>query len=621
LFAWTAVEADVALPNLRCTRPGRRVSFTTVEAPEAARQVSGAFGRETDGGSWIMLTPERLIYAALALCCTSGPALAYIDAPPTLGRLVQYDATYIVVMQVEKVSKEKQAIIYKKVADLKGKYPTDRIKQHVSRRLADAPGPQDNPRPRGGTSILDWAEPGKLAIFFQDGNRKASATCVGKAWYFGWEGKDGWWGLNEFEERAWAWAYIGSVEKLRDHVTAIMAGKEVVVTAARHDKAGGGNRELWDNQTSYRNLTRDRKIRVWRIRASRKITSHLDVRDKPDYVVGLGTGDRAAVPGLVKDLKSKDPSVRGQAAEELCQVGPEAKDAIAALTEALKDPDGRVRVNAAEAVWRVGRKPEAAVTVLVAALGDKEVQCRRLAAETLWRMGPAARGAVGALAEALKDKDGDVRWDAAETLWRIGPEARAAITGLTGALKHEDRNVRRSAAGALGSLGPEAKVAVPALTKALQDKDLQTRHFAARALVRLGDREAKQAAAPILRDALQRTPDQRVRAEIIVFLWTIGPEPESTFPGLKTGDTGDMWTTTQLLRKVDKDIQKNAVPTLIAAFKGTRDANGRADFVRALGEIGPAAKASVPALTEALKDKAENVRNAATEALKKIQQK
>src|SRR5258708_7929483 len=127
------------------------------------------FGHESVEGSWIMRKATRLISVAIGLCCTSGPALAYIDAPPTLGRLVQYDATYIVVMQVEKVNTEKQAIIYKKVADLKGKYPADRIKQHVSRRIADAPAPEENPRPRGAKSILDWAEPGKLAIFFQDG--------------------------------------------------------------------------------------------------------------------------------------------------------------------------------------------------------------------------------------------------------------------------------------------------------------------------------------------------------------------------------------------------------------------------------------------------------------------
>jgi hypothetical protein len=128
---------------------------------------------------------QRLLCPLVALLAMPSLSPAYIDAPPTLGRLVRFDATNIVVMQVEKVSKEKQAIIYKKLTDLKGKYPADRIKQHVTQRIADVPGPADNPRPRGGKSILDWAEPGKLAIFFRDGNRKASATCVGKAWYFG----------------------------------------------------------------------------------------------------------------------------------------------------------------------------------------------------------------------------------------------------------------------------------------------------------------------------------------------------------------------------------------------------------------------------------------------------
>jgi hypothetical protein len=251
------------------------------------------------------MTVKHLLYLAVVLCGLPNPARAYIDAPPTLGRLVQYDAPHIVVMRVEKVSKEKGAIIYKKVADLKGKYPADRIKQHIAWRIADAPNAEENPRPRCAKSILDWARPGKVAIFFHDGNRKTSATCVGKVWYFGWEGKDGWWNLNEFEERGLAWAYTGSVEKLREHLKAILAGKEVVVTAARRDKAGGGNRELWDNQTAYQNLARDTRIRVWRIRASLEITSHPDLRDRPDYVVGLGTGDREAVPTLVKGLKSK----------------------------------------------------------------------------------------------------------------------------------------------------------------------------------------------------------------------------------------------------------------------------------------------------------------------------
>src|SRR5439155_27388321 len=96
------------------------------------------------------MTVKRLLYLAVVLSGLPSPARAYIDLPPTLGRLVQYDATHIVVMRVDKVSKEKQVIVYQKVADLKGKYHGDRIRHHIPRRSTDPPGPEENARPRGG---------------------------------------------------------------------------------------------------------------------------------------------------------------------------------------------------------------------------------------------------------------------------------------------------------------------------------------------------------------------------------------------------------------------------------------------------------------------------------------
>jgi HEAT repeat protein len=298
------------------------------------------------------------------------------------------------------------------------------------------------------------------------------------------------------------------------------------------------------------------------------------------------------------------------------------------LAEALKDADGRVRVTAAEALWQVTRKGDVAAPALAAALKEKDVTVRRRAAESLWRMGPEARTAAAALAAALRDPDRDVRRDAAESLWRIGPPARAAIPPLSRALQDEDGNVSRSAAGALGAFGPEARTAVPALTEALRHRDMETRHFAARALVRVGDQKAKQAAAPVLREVLRRgAPAQRVRAEIIVLLWRIGPEPASTFPGLEQGDPGDVPCAVQLLNgvystKADPETRKNAVPVLVAAFRGLRSRpDFRATFASTLGQIGPEARAAIPALTEALKDKDANVRKAAAEALERVQKK
>jgi HEAT repeat protein len=563
----------------------------------------------------------RLPYPLAALLALAGPAPAYIDRPPTLGRLVKYDAADIAVVRVEKVDKEKGVIVYKRVDDLKGKYPTDQFRQVVGRRIADAPGPGDNPRPRAAHSILGWAGPGKEAIAFHNGDNKISAICVGRVWYMSTGGKDGLWQVDEFEERALSWAYAGPVDKLRGHVAAILAGKEVVVPAARYDGAGGGPRELWDNQTAYRNLNRDDKVRLWRVRASASIGSLTDaLASRPDFVVGVGTGDREAVPGLVKQLKDADPSVRARAADELGQVGPEGKDAVPALTAALDDRDGFVRVRAAEALADVGGDAGAAATALGKALADKDAKVRRAAAVALWRMGPGAKAAVPALGKGLADEDARVRRDAAATLWRVGPAAKAAVPALVEALKDADGEVRWGAAGALGVVGAEAGAAVPALTAALKDKDPEVRHFAARALVRVGDRTAKEAAALVLREVLEKgDPDQRLRAEVIVLLWKVGPD---AVPRI---DPGDLHAAAQMLRGVystkatDEATRRNAVPTLLVAFEGTKDAVYRESFAQALGAIGPDARAAVPALTGALKDKDERVRTAAAEALKKIQ--
>src|SRR5947209_2130497 len=134
---------------------------------------------------------KRFLFPLAALLALPVPSRAYIGRPPTLGRLVRYDAADIAVIRVEEVSKEKGVIVYKKVDDLKGKYPTDQIRQVVGRRIADAPAPGDNPRPRTAHSILDWAEPGKEAIAFHNGDNKISAICVGRVWYMSTGGKDG----------------------------------------------------------------------------------------------------------------------------------------------------------------------------------------------------------------------------------------------------------------------------------------------------------------------------------------------------------------------------------------------------------------------------------------------
>ena len=112
-----------------------------------------------------------LIPLTIAVLALNRPPAAwpYITHPvQTLGQLC--GSTYITVVEVDKVSKEKGIIVYKKVHDLKGKYPRDTI-----RHVFDV---KNTPKHMGSGDVpiridekdwkyaIDWAAPGKRAVVF-----------------------------------------------------------------------------------------------------------------------------------------------------------------------------------------------------------------------------------------------------------------------------------------------------------------------------------------------------------------------------------------------------------------------------------------------------------------------
>ncbi|MBA2559600.1 MAG: hypothetical protein H0V07_06855, partial [Propionibacteriales bacterium] len=162
---------------------------------------------------------KRLACLAMAFGLCTTPAFALIDTGPTLGTVIN-DATNIVVVRVDKVNREKRAVIFQKVADLKGKSGAEPIKHQIGTSV----------HPREAKFILDWAEPGETAIFFH--NTAVAYTCIGQYWYVAGISND-WW-LAHLGRPECCWAYVGSTEKLRRHITAILEGKEVVITAYQY---------------------------------------------------------------------------------------------------------------------------------------------------------------------------------------------------------------------------------------------------------------------------------------------------------------------------------------------------------------------------------------------------
>src|SRR5262249_33067867 len=195
---------------------------------------------------------------------TAHPARAYIGSFPTLGKMVS-DAPHVVTYKVDKVNRNKQVIFFAKVADLKGK-DAPAVAKH---KLTDAF------HPRQARTILDWAEPGALAVSFQ--SDAVCVVCIGRFWYQCAADSDDWWTMTTGRQEL-SYPYSGSTAKLAEHVKAMLDGKEPVVTALkermfgfppRQGQRGDRKWEQWDTieAVGARRLMRGKDWPVWRIKA------------------------------------------------------------------------------------------------------------------------------------------------------------------------------------------------------------------------------------------------------------------------------------------------------------------------------------------------------------------
>src|SRR3974390_2766529 len=132
------------------------------------------------------------------------PAHAYVEAPFSLGAVLA-QSSHVVLMRVESVDREKNLIIYRKVQDIKNKHPQEVIKHNIGRGGLRA----NEWKPQ-----MDWAEPGKLAIFFHNGG--ASETCIGTWWYQAYAGGE-WWAHSHGEPFLLR-SYCGNPERLANLV-------------------------------------------------------------------------------------------------------------------------------------------------------------------------------------------------------------------------------------------------------------------------------------------------------------------------------------------------------------------------------------------------------------------
>ncbi len=296
-----------------------------------------------------------------------------------------------------------------------------------------------------------------------------------------------------------------------------------------------------------------------------------------DTAIGtLGHHDRALALEPLMALVDVDPASlldnqtrinRGRAIMALGAMEADASAAAPLLLSVVANPseDDAFRVVALESAVQTGSVQPAAVAVIVDLLHTPQSgSLRRAAVEAVAVIGPAAAAAVPDLTAALWDRDPRLRIEAAKALAAIGPAARSAIPALTQALDDRRPLVRMRVVESLGTFGPAAAPAVDALIGLLSED---------------------QWAMPLMD---RRVIDRDLAADFSRALENEGIDMDMARRVLEMGD-GE------------------------GAILGVR-----ASAARALGEIGPAAADAIPALTDALDDESEGMREAAANALTSI---
>jgi len=251
------------------------------------------------------------------------------------------------------------------------------------------------------------------------------------------------------------------------------------------------------------------------------------------------------------------------------------------------------RARKAVEVIELGPWSSAERDILVADLRSTDANCRWLAAFQLQRMGAAAAPGIPWLIKLLHDPDDATRRQAALTIANCGPRGKPAVPVLLQMLKDKANPIDQVLATiAIGRIGPDATEGVPLLIRLLQSDSNLARAHAAWALSRIGPKAAK-ALKPL--QAAIRDTDAHVRTSAAIALWYIAKDTEDSLPVLIAT------ITSQSVRNLNES-----------------DAHFLRVALRALADMGPAAKPALPELLKLQKYDQYGLNWWATIALNKI---
>jgi HEAT repeat protein len=346
-------------------------------------------------------------------------------------------------------------------------------------------------------------------------SRNTALVCVGQGWYQVRSAGTEAWKLGK-DRPELPLAYYGSVSRLADSIERMLAGKDAVLTVVAHgadDEAASFDLAL--NRTSVPEL-----VRIERIRADMKMPPMvMAASSNPAYFLGVGAVDEAELPGLIEELKSPDPTVRADAADDLRRLGSKAKEAQEPLAQHLNDSAPRARLAAAAALLRINSKDTRGIEPLSKGLESIDPTERCDAARATGLAGPAVAGLTPKLAALLKDSDESTRIAALQAISMLGPAASKAVEAVKSLLG--DPELAIDAADALGRIGLAARPVPGQLVKMLSSDQAAVRWVAIRAMSQIGGEEARPAVDFIIRALPQASEVDGYN--MMIYLALLGP--------------------------------------------------------------------------------------------------
>ena len=367
------------------------------------------------------------------------------------------------------------------------------------------------------------------------------------------------------------------------------------------------------------------KVRVWKLLPKqlqfkwryREPINPRTLRVNCARALGLfGPEAVAGVPSLIQFAQSNS-NLQTVAFVALTHIAPHSSQARDFLVASLRDGSDAVKRDVVTAFMVTGRTPAEAVPLLVARLEnyvppDPRAPLLHNEMSALSVCGPEAAQAVPVLIQYMM-REG--RGYGIRALRATGPAALPALPRLLEMLeKHDEWAVqwRPDIYAILAGLGTNGTAALPALTNGLADKSPVVGALAAAGIANItGDVEF---AIPRLIEQLENRERSDVYLTVQVsgrlfglshrelaarLLGEIGGKATNALPSLRQAVNGsERWMhipAAEAIWKISKETN-SVLPALVARLQTTSNDDTRMLALKALGQMGPAARPAVPAI-------------------------